>query len=274
MTALVYGFVRAASNGWGDALTIGSFAAALGLLLSFVVVERHAVQPITPLRLFGSRERSGAYLARIVVVGAMFSMFFFLTQFLQGARNFSALEAGVAFLPMTLVMFGTVRLVPRLIARVGNVGPLIGGLVVALVGMAWLSRISIGSAYFPDIAFPLVLLGAGMGVAFTPLTTAGIAGVASADAGAASGVVNAAHQLGGSLGLSVLVTVFASADRAALAHPIAGLSPAANARHALAHAVANSVSGSALLLTVGLLVVAVTVLPARLRDMAVVADPA
>jgi predicted MFS family arabinose efflux permease len=274
MTALVYGFVRAASNGWGDAITVGSFAAAAVLLASFVIVERRAAQPITPLRLFASRERSGAYLARIVVVGAMFSMFFFLTQFLQGARNFSALQAGLAFLPMTLVMFATVRLVPRVIARVGNLSPLIGGLAVALVGMAWLSRLSIGSPYFPDIALPLVLLGLGMGVAFTPLTTAGIAGVAAGDAGAASGVVNAAHQLGGSLGLSVLVTVFASADRSALGHPAPGLSAAANARYALAHAVASSVTGSALLLTVGLLIVVLTVLPARLRTVPVVAEPA
>jgi len=259
MTALVYGFVRAASDGWGNAGTVGSFAAALILLASFVIAERHARQPITPLRLFASRERSGAYLARILVVGAMFSMFFFLTQFLQGARGFSALEAGVAFLPMTLVMFTIVRLVPHLIARFGNTPLLVGGLLIALVGMAWLSRISIGSSYFPQIALPLVLLGIGMGMAFTPLTTSGIAGVAPEDAGAASGVVNAAHQLGGSLGLSVLVTVFASA----VSHP------AGDARGALAHGVASAVTGSALLLAFGLAVVIATVLPARIRPAAV-----
>ena len=149
MTALVYGFVRAAANGWGDAVTVASFVTSVVLLVAFVAVERRAEQPITPLRLFASRERSGAYLARLLVVGAMLSMFFFVTQYLQGARNFTALEAGLAFLPMTLVMFTMVRLVPRLVARVGNTRLLIAGLIIALAGMAWMSRLSIDSAYFP-----------------------------------------------------------------------------------------------------------------------------
>jgi EmrB/QacA subfamily drug resistance transporter len=272
MTALVYGFVRAASNGWGNAGTIVSFVMAVVLLAGFVVVERRAEQPITPLRLFASRERAGAYLTRLLVVGAMFSMFFFLTQYLQTARGFSPLEAGVAFLPMTLVMFGIVRLVPRLIARYGNTRLLVGGLLIAVSGMAWLSRISIDSAYLPEIAVPLVLLGLGMGMAFTPLTTAGIAGVATADAGAASGLINAAQQLGGSLGISILVTVFASALRSATAHPAPGASGAAVPRDALAHAVATSVTGSAVLLTLALVVVLATVLPTRLQEASVATE--
>ncbi len=272
MTALVYGFVRAASNGWGNAGTIVSFVLSVVLLSGFVAVERRAEQPITPLRLFASRERAGAYLTRLLVVGAMFSMFFFLTQFLQEARGFSPLEAGLAFLPMTLVMFGIVRFVPWLIARYGNTRLLVGGLLIAVSGMAWLSRISIDSAYLPEIALPLVMLGVGMGMAFTPLTTAGIAGVATADAGAASGLVNAAQQLGGSLGISILVTVFASALRSSTAHPAPGVSGAAVPRDALAHAVANSVTGSAVLLTLALVVVLATVLPARLQEASVATE--
>jgi EmrB/QacA subfamily drug resistance transporter len=274
MAALVYGFVRAAANGWGDKGTVASFVASMLLLALFVRIERRAEQPITPLRLFASRERTGAYLARILVVGAMFSMFFFLTQFLQGARDFSALEAGVAFLPMTLVMFGTVRLVPRLVERFGDTRLLIAGLLLAAAGMLWMSRIGIDSAYVSQIAAPLVILGLGMGMALAPLTTAGIAGVAPADAGAASGVVNAAHQLGGSVGLSALVTVFASASRSALAHPTPGASPAQTAHDALAHAVGSSITGSAILLVAALLVVIATVLPAQLRSSGVLAEPA
>jgi EmrB/QacA subfamily drug resistance transporter len=274
MTALVYGFVRAASNGWGDAVTVVSFATAVVLMAAFVVVERRAEQPITPLRLFASRQRSGAYLARLLVVGGMLSMFFFVTQYLQGARNFTALEAGLGFLPMTLVLFAMVRVVPRLVARVGDTPLLAGGLLVALAGMAWMSQISIDSSYFPQIAIPLALLGFGMGMAFTPLTTAGIAGVAPSDAGAASGLINAAQQLGGSLGLSVLVTVFASATHSALAHRGPGVSGAGAARDALAHAVASSLAGSAVLLALALLTVVVTVLPARTRAAAVVAETA
>src|SRR3954454_8768135 len=158
MTSLVYGFVRAASDGWGDRVTVASFGAGAILLAAFVLNERRAHQPITPLRLFASRERSGAYVARILVVGGMFSMFFFLTQFLQGVLGFNPLQAGVAFLPMTAVMFAMVRLIPRIAHRVGNMALLIGGLVVALTGMVWLSRLSQDTAFFPGIALPLVLL--------------------------------------------------------------------------------------------------------------------
>jgi EmrB/QacA subfamily drug resistance transporter len=221
MFAFVYGVVRAGTAGWSDRVTVASLTGGLLLLALFVVNERRAAQPITPLRLFRSRERSGAYLARILFVGAMFGQFFFLTQFLQGVLRYSPLEAGVAFLPLTLVMFSMVFVVPRLAARFGSTRLLAGGVATALVGMSWLSQLSAGTSYFTGIAIPMIILGVGAGAAFTPLTAAGVAGVAPEDAGAASGLVNVAHQLGGSLGLGVLVTVFASAaPSAGLAHAI------------------------------------------------------
>jgi EmrB/QacA subfamily drug resistance transporter len=254
MTALVYGFVRAASDGWGDAGALTSFGASVALLVAFVLTELRAEQPITPLRLFASRERSGAYLTRILVVSGMFAMFFFLTQFLQGARGYSPLHAGLAFLPMTIVMFSMVRTVPRLTARIGSTRLLIGGLALDLIGMAWLSRLGAGTQYATGIALPLVLMGVGIGLALTPLTAAGIAGVEPGDAGAASGLVNTAHQLGGSLGLSILVTVFAAASRHEAHQLPAGTSPATGSRLELTHAVASSLTGSAIFLAVGLLV--------------------
>jgi predicted MFS family arabinose efflux permease len=254
---VVYGFVRAASDGWGERGTVASFSAGVVLLVAFVLNERRAEQPITPLRLFASRERSGAYVARILVVGAMFSMFFFLTQFLQGVADYNPLKAGVAFLPMTAVMFSMVQVVPRLAGRIGSNRLLIGGLSLDLAGMAWLSRLSEHTAFFPGIALPLVMMGIGMGAALTPLTAAGISGVAADDAGAASGVVNVAHQLGGSLGLGILVTVFASAQRSA----------GGTAHHELAHAVSSAVTGSAVFLALGLAVV-LLVMHAPLGSMA------
>jgi predicted MFS family arabinose efflux permease len=211
MSAAVYGFIRAASAGWGDPVTLGAFAAAAALLAAFVRIERRAEQPITPLRLFASRTRSGAYGARMLAVGGMFSMFFFLTQYLQGVRGESPLEAGVSFLPMTLVLFALVRAVPRLAARIGDLPLLLGGLVTATVAMAWLSQITETTSFLPGIGVPLVLMGIGMGAAFTPLTTAGIHAVSDADAGAASGLVNVAHQVGGAIGIAVLVNVFTAA---------------------------------------------------------------
>jgi EmrB/QacA subfamily drug resistance transporter len=251
MTALVYGFVRAAADGWGDRLTIASFGAGVGLLAAFVVTEMRAEQPITPLRLFASRERSGAYAARVLVVSGMYAMFFFLTQYFQGVSGFDPLEAGAAFLPMTLLVFGMVQVVPRIAPRVGNTRLLTGGLLLGLAGMIWLSQIGAGTPYFPQIAVPLLLLGVGMGTALTPLTSAGIAGVAPHDAGAASGVVNTAHQVGGALGISVLVTVFTAAGGGENAHE-------------LADGVASALTGSVVFLALALLVVvAVIGWPAR-----------
>jgi predicted MFS family arabinose efflux permease len=238
-------------------LTVASCVAAAVLLATFVAVERRALQPVTPLRLFASRQRAGAYVARMLLVGGMFSMFFFLSQYLQGVRSFSPLQAGIAFLPMTAVMFSTVRFVPPLSARWGDARLLVTGVSVALAGMAWLSRLDETTPFFPDIALPLVLLGLGMGFALAPLTAAGIRGVEPADAGAASGVVNAAQQLGVSLGVSVLVTVAATAGGVTSGDgPGTGLSLEGAARAELAHAVATALSGSAVLLALGLAVVA------------------
>ncbi len=259
MTALVYGFVRAAESGWGDALTVASFVAAAVLLGSFVVLERRAPQPVTPLGLFASRRRVGAYVARLLVVGGMFSMFFFLSQYLQGVRGFSPLHAGVAFLPMTAVMFSMVRFVPRLAARWGDTRLLVAGLAVALAGMAWLSRLDEATPFLGGIALPLALLGLGMGAAIAPLTAAGIAGVDPADAGAASGVVNAAQQLGVSLGISILVSVVAAAGGAAASESATGVGLQGAARADLAHAVAVALTGSAVFLALGLAVVAAAV---------------
>ena len=248
MTGLVFGLVRAADYGWGDDVALGSFALAALLLAAFVVTERRVEQPITPLRLFASRERVGAYIARMLTVGAMFGMFFFLTQFMQGAEGYSALGAGCAFLPVSLSVFAMVRAVPKLIPRFGDMRVLAGGLALALIGLAWLSRINVDSNYVTQVAPPMVLMGIGMGAAFTPLTSLGIAGVSDHDAGAASGVVNAAHQLGGTLGIGILLTVFASASSG---------SPA----HALAEGVPTAITASAILVALALAVTLTVVRP-------------
>jgi len=261
MVALVYGFVRAAGAGWANPLTVGSFAASAGLLATFVLIERRAQQPITPLRLFASPVRAGAYAARVLLVSGMFAMFFFLTQFLQGVLHYSPIQAGLAFLPVTLVMFATVRVVPRVARHDVDPRLLATGVLLALGGMAWLSRLGAATPYFPGIAVPMTLLGLGIGTAMTPLTNAGISGVAPEDAGAASGLVNVAQQVGGSLGVSILVTVFATATRAGRPAHVRGVTPA---QALLAHGVAAALRGSTVFLALALLVVlAVVRVPAR-----------
>jgi hypothetical protein len=261
MTTLVYGFVRAASYGWGNPVTVGSFVASAILLGAFVVTEMRAEQPITPLHLFASRERSGSYVARMMVVSGMFAMFFFMTQYFQGVMGYTPLVSGLAFLPVTAVMFGVVRVVPKLVPRFGTIRLLAGGVLVAFLGMAWLSRLTADTGFFPGIVLPMTLLGIGIGSALVPLTTAGIAGVKPDDAGAASGLVNVAQQLGGSLGLGILVTVFAAASHTA-GHLSAGVGPVRTvAQRELAHAVATALTGSAVFLALAFVVILAVMRP-------------
>ncbi len=259
MTSLVYGFVRAGSAGWSDRTAIGSFVAAAVLLAAFVLVESRAEQPILPLRLFASRERSGAYVARLFTVGGMFSFFFFETQFLQGVRDYSALKAGFAFLPMTGVMFATSQVVPRVAGRLESAKLLVTGLILAMTSLIWAHDATAATQYFPDVVVPMILLGLGMGTAFIPLTTSGIAGVDAADSGAASGLVNTFQQVGGSVGLAVLVTVFGTATRDAQRDPVpADVAPQLAAKQNLAHAISSATTGSVFFITAALAVVFAT----------------
>ncbi|HEV7485615.1 MAG TPA: MFS transporter [Thermoanaerobaculia bacterium] len=240
MTALVYGIVRSADAGWSDARTIIALAAAIVLIAILIVNEWRAAQPIMPLRLFASRERSGAYAARILFLGAMMGFWFFMTQYLQSVMGYSPLAAGLAFLPMTIANFIMALAVPRLTQRFGNGRLLAAGLVITLIGMALLSRIHLGIPYAIGIALPMIVIGIGQGASLSPLTASGIAGVAAEDAGAAAGLVNVAHQIGGSLGLGILVVVFTAAGsvvlhgKALLAHRVATALAAGSGMLALA----------------------------------------
>ena len=259
MASLVYAFIRAASDGWGNRGTIAAVAAAVALLGLFVLNETRARQPITPLRLFADLSRSGSFLARLLLVAGMFGMFFFLTQFVQEILGFSPLRAGIAFLPMTVMLFGVSRLAPRLTARFPAKPLMVAGMLPVIAGMAWLSRVSPGTSYAAGVLGPMLLLGGGMGVVFVPLTTASLAGVPPEDSGAASSMVNVMQQVGGSLGLAALVTVFGTASRSAAAHPLAGATPIAAAHHALAHGMATSFGVAAVFDVCALLVIATVI---------------
>ncbi len=165
-----------------------------------------------PLHLFASAERSCAYAARVLMLGAVFSFFFYVTQYLQIVKGFRPLEAGFAFLPLTILQFFGAMAVPRLTRHYGNGLLLAGGLLILTTGMAWISQLSVSTSYLTGIALPMLLIGVGLGFTLSPLTALGITGVKYQDAGAASGLVNVAHQLGGSLGFAVLVAVFAAAN--------------------------------------------------------------
>jgi EmrB/QacA subfamily drug resistance transporter len=262
MASLVYGFVRAAANGWGDHLALAAFGAAAVLLAVFLAIESRVRQPITPLRLFADASRSGSFAARLLLIAGMFGVFFFLTQFLQKVMGFSPLRAGVAFLPLTAALFGMSRTAPRLMPRLGAKPLMIIGMLPAIVSLAWLSRVSPATGYWSGVFGPMMLLGIGMGLVFVPLTTASLAGVAPADSGAASSMVNVMQQVGGALGLAVLVAVFGTATRDAQQHPLPGLTAAVQGQHVLAHGMATAF-GLAAIFNVASLLVIVALIRAR-----------
>lgn len=180
-------------------------AAGLLLMSAFVFVEHNSSKPIMPLRLFGNTDRRNAYIMRVLFVGAMMGFNFFVSEFMQEVFRFSPLQAGCAFLPMTVSTFvGAIR-VPSLVARHGNKRVLAFGLSLLTIGFCALLPLDSSGNYFTGIALPMLFIGFGGGFSLSPMTNLGIAGVAHEDAGAASGLVNVAHQVGGAFGLSFMV---------------------------------------------------------------------
>ncbi|KUM77032.1 MFS transporter [Streptomyces sp. ISL-22] len=213
MASLVYGFIRAADEGWRDSLTIGSFVAAVVLLLAFAFIESRAKEPITPLRMFADRNRSGTYVIMLSLAAAMFGMFFYIVLFVQNVLQYSPIEAGLAFLPVTVVIALGAGLSQRFLPVLGPKPFMLVGSALVAVGLAWQTLISADSSYAGGVLGPMLLFGFGMGLNFVTLTITAVSGVAQHEAGAASGLLNVTQQVGGSLGLSILTTVFGSASR-------------------------------------------------------------
>ncbi|MCX4902991.1 MFS transporter [Streptomyces sp. NBC_00878] len=213
MVLLVYGFIRASEDGWSDSLTLAAFAAAVVLLAAFITIERRSRQPITPLWMFRDRNRAGVYAIMLSLAAAMFGMFFFLTLFVQNILGFSPLEAGLAFLPVSAIIAIGAGFASQLLPRWGPKPFMTVGAVLSAIGLGWLTLTDVDSTYAGSILGPMLVFGFGMGLNFVSLTLMAVSGVESQEAGAASGILNATQQVGGSLGLSVLVTVFGTASR-------------------------------------------------------------
>jgi len=214
--------VRAAERGWSDALTVTALLSSIVLLGSFVIIERHARQPIVPSRLLASRHRAMAFLGMLLVPSMMFGVFFFLTQYLQRVLDMSSLQTGFAFVPLSAGIVTISRLTPGLVERFGADAVMTVGAGVVVASMGWLTRISPDWSYASDILSPLGVLGVGIGAIFVPLTVLIMGDLDPDDAGAASGLMQTANQVGGAIGLATLVTVFGSTNRTALA---SGLDP-------------------------------------------------
>lgn len=203
ITALVYG-INGASHPVPMVMT------GILLLILFVWQEKLSKRPITPLKLFKDRERSSAYIARFFFLGAMISYFFLTPQAMQQVYHFTPLMAAVGFLPETLPQFIFATLVSRLNEKFTNTQILIAGTVITLAGLVFAAVVGIQAGYWWSIAIPMVIIGIGQGFTLSPLTVAGVANTDREIAGSASGVVNMVHQIGSSVGLSIITALTAN----------------------------------------------------------------
>ncbi|MDH2902669.1 MAG: MFS transporter [Actinomycetota bacterium] len=208
LTALIYGVVNTTTSSWTSTSTFSWLSAATVILIGFVVWEaRVASHPLVPFRIFHSRPLSVANIVMLLAGGAFFAMWYFLTYYFQNILGYGAVRAGFAFLPMAIGIIVGAQLSSRLLVKVGVRPLLLVGAALATFGFLWLSRITPLSSYWKDVLAPAFLCSFAMGLLFAPLATAATAKVDRADAGLASGILNTARQVGGSLSLAVLGTV-------------------------------------------------------------------
>jgi EmrB/QacA subfamily drug resistance transporter len=201
----------AADYGWGSGRTLLFGAGSLLLLAAFVAREATAAKPLIPLRIFRSRNVTGANLIQMLLVAGMFGMFFLGSLYLQRVRGYDALQIGLAFLPTTLVMgVLSLRFSEPLIMRFGARRTLLPGLVFIGVGLALFARVPVNGSYVADVLPALIVVALGIGTSFPALMTLAMSGATQEDAGLASGLVNTSAQVGGALGLAVLATLSAT----------------------------------------------------------------
>jgi EmrB/QacA subfamily drug resistance transporter len=236
LVALVYGLTKASSDGWTSGTTLGLLGCAVVLLVLFVVIELRSVHPLLPLRVLLERNRGGSYLVALLVGVAMFGVFLFLTFYLQLTLHYSALRAGVAFLPFTAGIIAGAGLSSQLMPRVGPRILMVGGLLGVATGLVMLTRIGVETGYGSHVLPAELVISFGMGVVFGPLSSTALVGVQPHDAGVASALVNTAQQVGGSLGTALLNTIATSvASGYIAAHITTAQSPVALQTAAIVH---------------------------------------
>jgi predicted MFS family arabinose efflux permease len=217
LVVLTYAIVRTETWGWGSPRTLAMFAVALALLATSVLIEaRFAAAPLLPLRLFRSRQLTSANAVALLLGSSVFAMWYFLSLYLQDVLGYTPIEAGLAFVPMALLIAVGATISGRLVGRIGAGPVLASGMALISAGMLLYGRLPVAGDYAVDVLGPSVLAAAGIGFAFVPVTIAALAGVPPRDQGVASGLVNTSRQVGGSLGLAVLATA-ATAHTASLA---------------------------------------------------------
>jgi EmrB/QacA subfamily drug resistance transporter len=203
MLLLVYALVKAPAVGWGSARTIGELSAALALLAAFVLNERRAKNPLAPLSIFRINGLGYADATQLIAFAGFLALFFFLTLYMQNVLGYSAIQTGLAYLPLTFAIGIAAGISSQLLSRVGTRPVIVTGALIAAAGLYWLSRIPVHGSYLTDLLPGMIVLALGFGPVFVGVTTAANAGVPADKAGLAAALLNASQQLGGALGLAI-----------------------------------------------------------------------
>jgi EmrB/QacA subfamily drug resistance transporter len=269
--ALVYGFSNAETHSWSAPVTVIALIASVVLLVTFVLIERRAAHPLLPLHIVWNRARGGAYASIVLAGSGVFAVFLFLTYFMQDNLGLSPLTTGVAFLPMTaLIVLSSTTAQTRILPRTGAKPLILTGMCLGLVAMLLLTRLGPNSSYAGGVLPSLLILGVGMGTIFAPAFGSATLGVDRTEAGVASAMVNTSQQVGGSVGTSLLSTLFASSAAAYVRshHGVHDLQAAA-----LVHGYTTAFWWAVGIFAIGILV-ALIVFPARVRPAAPGAEAA
>jgi len=218
----VLGIVRAPEEGWGSAMTVGSIAAGIALLVLFVVIQATRREPLVRLGIFRATNLAAANVAQLLLGAAWIPMWFFLNLYLQQVLGYGAFEGGAALLPMTVTIMALMVVVaPKVIARFGPKAPTVAGLLVLAAGMAVFSLVRPDGSFLVDVLPASLIAAAGMSLAFIPSLGTAIQSAAPEEGGLASGIVNTSYQVGSALGLAIMTAVATSQGADQLGNPAA-----------------------------------------------------
>ncbi|TMK56467.1 MAG: MFS transporter [Actinobacteria bacterium] len=207
LSALVFALLDAEDAGWGSTQTIGVLAASAILLIAFVAIERRSRAPLVPFSIFRLRTITGANVVGILVGASLFSMFFFISLYMQQVLGYSAIKAGLSYLPLAVAIMLSAGVASGLVTKVGFKPILAAGMVFIAIGLLWFSQISPDGTFLADILGPSLFAAVGLGFAFVPVTIAAVSGVEDREQGLASGLINTSQQVGGALGLAILAAI-------------------------------------------------------------------
>jgi len=207
LSALVYALVDANRAGWGSTQTVGLLALSVGLLALFVVTELRSTHPLVPFRIFRSRTLTGSNVSGLLIGASLFSMFFFISLYMQQVLGYDALKAGLSYLPLAVTIIISAAIAGQLVTRIGFKPVLVTGLGFVAAGLVWFAQVPVDGTYLANILGPSLLAAVGLGFGFVSVTLGAVSGIRESDSGLASGLINTAQQVGGALGLAVLATV-------------------------------------------------------------------